>query len=97
MKDLTFAAIISVVFPVLLSAQDGSLRWAFPTGNDISLTSPALAADGTVYVGSLDGNLYAVNGDGTLKWNFPAAQITAVQISGKLGQSVLIPIEIDLP
>ena len=32
------------------------------------LSSPAIDADGTIYVGSWDTNLYAVNADGSLKW-----------------------------
>ena len=32
--------------------------------------SPAIGADGTVYVGSDDHHLYAINPDGTLKWKF---------------------------
>ncbi|HWP38224.1 MAG TPA: PQQ-binding-like beta-propeller repeat protein, partial [Gemmatimonadales bacterium] len=31
-------------------------------------SSPAVGADGTVYAGSEDRHLYAVNPDGTLKW-----------------------------
>ncbi len=34
-------------------------------------SSPALGADGTIYVGSLDGNLYALNPEGSLKWKYP--------------------------
>jgi len=45
------------------------LKWRFRTGNRIS-SSPAIAADGTVYVGSWDDNLYAVNPDGTVKWRY---------------------------
>jgi len=33
-------------------------------------SSPAIGADGTIYVGSWDGKLYAVNPDGTEKWVF---------------------------
>jgi len=33
-------------------------------------SGPAIAADGTVYVGSLDRKLYAINQDGSLKWIF---------------------------
>ena len=33
-------------------------------------SSPAIGSDGTVYVGSFDNNLYAVNPDGTEKWNY---------------------------
>ena len=35
------------------------------------MSSPAIGADGTIYVGSGDDNLYAVNPDGTQKWAFP--------------------------
>ncbi len=34
--------------------------------------SPAIGADGTIYIGSNDHNLYAVNPDGTKKWSFKA-------------------------
>jgi outer membrane protein assembly factor BamB len=44
-----------------------SLRWSFPTGGVIA-DSPAVA-NGTVYFGSWDGNLYALDAaTGTLKW-----------------------------
>ena len=33
-------------------------------------SSPAVGADGTIYVGSDDGNLYAVNPDGSQKWKW---------------------------
>jgi outer membrane protein assembly factor BamB len=43
--------------------------WIAPTGNDIR-SSPALGTDGTIYVGSNDTNLYAINPDGSQKWVF---------------------------
>jgi outer membrane protein assembly factor BamB len=46
----------------------GTLKWAFDTGGAIS--SPAIGADGTIYVGSNDTNLYAINPDGIQKWQF---------------------------
>jgi outer membrane protein assembly factor BamB len=46
-----------------------ALKWAFQTGNNI-LAAPAVAADGTIYIPSVDGYLYAVNPDGTEKWKF---------------------------
>lgn len=46
---------------------DGSVRWRFSTetgpGNLIE-SSPIIGADGAVYVGSLDGFLYKINGNG---------------------------------
>ena len=46
-----------------------SAKWVFPTGGSV-FSSPAIGADGTLYVGSSDGNLYAINSDGTQKWAF---------------------------
>ncbi len=44
-------------------------KWQFKTAGRVQ-SSPAIAPDGTIYVGSNDGNLYAVNPDGTKKWQF---------------------------
>ncbi|MEO0095166.1 MAG: PQQ-binding-like beta-propeller repeat protein [candidate division WOR-3 bacterium] len=45
---------------------NGTLRWKYKTNAEVN-TTPALAADGTIYFGA-DG-LYALNSDGTLKWH----------------------------
>ncbi|RLG71248.1 MAG: hypothetical protein DRO11_04860, partial [Methanobacteriota archaeon] len=47
-------------------------NWTPPTGkcNFIDST-PAVASDGTIYVGSWNRRLYALNPDGTKKWEFP--------------------------
>ncbi len=52
-----------------LGSQQGSLKWVFNAGDALH-SSPAIAPDGTIYVGSNDGNIYAVNPDGSLKWNY---------------------------
>ncbi|MFZ2634564.1 MAG: PQQ-binding-like beta-propeller repeat protein [Desulfosalsimonadaceae bacterium] len=45
-------------------------RWRFETGGDID-SSPAIGSDGTVYVGSDDGNLYAIDPEtGAEIWRF---------------------------
>ncbi|MCL0083917.1 PQQ-binding-like beta-propeller repeat protein [Thermodesulfovibrionales bacterium] len=50
---------------------DGSLKWSFETPAGFGFrSSPATAADGTIYVGSGDDRLYALNPDGSLKWSF---------------------------
>lgn len=47
-------------------------RWRFETGGDVD-SSPAVGPDGTVYVGSDDGNCYAVHPEtGAEVWRFPA-------------------------
>jgi outer membrane protein assembly factor BamB len=45
------------------------LKWSFTTGYDV-YSSPAIGANGTIYVGSFDGKLYAINPDGSQKWSF---------------------------
>jgi outer membrane protein assembly factor BamB len=44
-------------------------KWRFDAGCDLSDT-PAIGPDGTIYVGSGDYNLYAINPDGSKKWTF---------------------------
>lgn len=43
--------------------------WSFTTG-DFIYSSPAVAEDGTIYIGSADNSVYAINPDGTQKWSF---------------------------
>src|SRR5262249_20064949 len=54
----------------------GGRRWSYPTGKGI-FSSPIVAADGTIYVGSADRTFYALNPDGSLRWSPPAAEIIA--------------------
>jgi outer membrane protein assembly factor BamB len=59
--------------------------WIASTGNDVR-SSPAVAADGTIYVGSDDGHLYAFDPDGNQVWRFPSfSSIGAVQSSPAIG------------
>jgi outer membrane protein assembly factor BamB len=45
--------------------------WQFATGGAVT-SSPAVGTDGTVYLSSNDGYLYALNPDGTPKWSYMA-------------------------
>ena len=47
----------------------GFKQWEYKTGGDVG-SSPAIGSDGTIYVGSEDNNLYAMNPDGSKKWAF---------------------------
>jgi outer membrane protein assembly factor BamB len=60
--------------PYDTSGNPGKLRWSFTAGGDVR-SSPAIGSDGTVYVGSADHRLYAINPDGTEKWRFTAGDI----------------------
>ncbi|MGH9922764.1 MAG: PQQ-binding-like beta-propeller repeat protein, partial [Nitrososphaerales archaeon] len=55
-------------------SEESTLRWNFPTGQRIT-SSPAIGPDGTIYVGSYDSNLYALNPDGSLKCSFKAGEM----------------------
>ncbi len=56
--------------PVRIMLGAGTLRWRCAIGGYVN-SSPAVGPDGTVYIGSSDGYLYAVSPAGTLKWRHP--------------------------
>ena len=50
------------------------------------ISSPAIATDGTIYVGSTDGCLYALKNDGAIKWRYQTGdQIVASPVIGSDG------------
>jgi len=56
-------------------SRTGTYLWKITTGSNVRGRSPAVASNGTVYFGSDDGYLYAVNPSGTtdterIKWKF---------------------------
>lgn len=53
----------------VVGQEPGTLKWEFLTGDWID-SSPAIDDSGTIYVGSFDGKLYAINPGGTKKWEF---------------------------
>ena len=55
--------------PYDTSSNTGALKWKYQTGGDVE-SSSATGSNGTVYVGSDDAYLYAINPDGTLKWSY---------------------------
>jgi outer membrane protein assembly factor BamB len=52
----------------------GGAMWSYPTGKGI-FSSPVVAGDGTVYVGSADKSFYALNPDGTLDWKIQCGEL----------------------
>jgi outer membrane protein assembly factor BamB len=50
-------------------SNSGTVLWTFSTGHDVR-TTPAIAADGTIYFGCYDHYLYALNHDGSKKWRY---------------------------
>jgi outer membrane protein assembly factor BamB len=90
-----------------LDSANGNLRWAldldlfgFVSDDDLLESSPTIGPDGTIYVGSKDGRLYAVNHDDRLaalpfpasnEWAFvtggPVRSTPAVDDNGTPGNS----------
>jgi WD40 repeat protein len=53
----------------------GVKLWDFETGDEV-WSSPAIGSDGTVYVGSVDKKLYAINGKSGVKlWEFETGDV----------------------
>jgi len=48
---------------------DGTLKWKYEI-EGLVYSSPAIGSDGTIYFGSTDNYVYALNSDGTLRWKF---------------------------
>ncbi len=55
--------------------QTNTTKWKFPIGGGIG-SSPVIGADGTIYIGSPDKNLYALYPNGTKKWSFNLGDTT---------------------
>ena len=52
---------------------DGTIKWQYGLeGFTISQSTPAVGSDGTIYVGTYNGYIYAVNPDSTIKWIYKA-------------------------
>ncbi|MBX3270219.1 MAG: PQQ-like beta-propeller repeat protein [Sandaracinaceae bacterium] len=51
----------------------GELAWRFQARGPFLLSSPAIDADGTLYLGSIDDHLYAIAPEGRMRWAYAAA------------------------
>ncbi len=69
---------------VVALAPDGSERWRYNVGSRTPF-SPALGADGTLYVGAMNGDLYALNPGGGLKWRSPLGAVSSSAAVGADG------------
>jgi outer membrane protein assembly factor BamB len=49
-----------------LSEADGSISWTYPVNAQVRASAPAVDANGVIYLGSYDHNVYAVSGAGAL-------------------------------
>ncbi|MFO7792891.1 MAG: PQQ-binding-like beta-propeller repeat protein [Candidatus Saliniplasma sp.] len=51
---------------------DGEMKWSEFLTEESWVCSPSISSDGTIYIGSGNNKLYAVESDGTIKWTFSA-------------------------
>jgi outer membrane protein assembly factor BamB len=58
----------------VMPSTTGGTYFDFPTGKGV-FSSPIVAGDGTVYVGSADQNYYALNADGSVRWKIETGEI----------------------
>jgi outer membrane protein assembly factor BamB len=70
--------------PFSTSTNAGALRWQFTTRNHVE-SSPSIGSDGTIYFGSDDGNVYAVDPYGNQKWKFTTLGSSIVRSSPAIG------------
>ena len=72
--------------PTKAKATAGVKLWEFETGERVT-SAPAIGPDGTVYVGSWDNKLYAINGKSGVKlWEFETGErVTSTPAIGSDG------------
>jgi outer membrane protein assembly factor BamB len=86
MKRINKLLLMSIIAHILFSLNNDSfaikVKWSLdlykkPLTKDFNMdlnaslvSSPAIGTDGTIYVGSYDRNLYAINPDGSIKWKY---------------------------
>ena len=64
-----------------------AFKWRYKTGEQID-SSPAIGKDGTIYIGSWDHCLYAINSNGSLRWKYETGGI--IQSSPAIGRDGII-------
>jgi outer membrane protein assembly factor BamB len=73
---------------------DGTLKWEIYSHEDSPVSSPVIGADGTIYAGADDGNVYAVNPNGSIKWKFYTSPVTIMGSSPAIGADGTVYIEV---
>jgi len=68
--------------------KEGKLIWSY-TFEDWQESSPSVANDGMIYIGSKEGKVYAINPDGTLKWSYEAKDLLKEMKSAIVGNMLM--------
>ncbi|GAA3411533.1 S-layer homology domain-containing protein [Paenibacillus hodogayensis] len=87
--NLKFDAIYQNTTPLLIPGDKGSpsgkVRWAYNEIDATLSTSPTVGSDGTVYLGAENKKLYAINPDGTKKWELLLPDVVYFTVTGSDG------------
>ena len=57
--------------------KNGNLLWSY-TFEEWQESSPSIAEDGIIYIGSKEGKVYAINPDGILEWSYEAKDLLKI-------------------
>jgi outer membrane protein assembly factor BamB len=79
-----YVGAIANFFNALYSLRpDGGTNWIFNLGNvaftfvgSAQFSSPSIGPDGTIYIGSQDGNVYSISPQGQTNWTFAMTNVT---------------------
>ena len=70
MKTLSLLLVLFwAAVPLWAAPDNGDVKWQYGTGKSVT-SSAAIGSDGTIYVGSWDNHIYAIDPDGSLKWRY---------------------------
>ncbi|MBN1755931.1 PQQ-binding-like beta-propeller repeat protein, partial [bacterium] len=58
------------IFAVDYSGATSTLAWEVNIASDVQYSTAAIGPDGAVYIGANNGNVYAFEPDGTIRWTF---------------------------
>jgi outer membrane protein assembly factor BamB len=81
---IIYVPTITSLYALIDGGTAASVKWSFDAGSGANVTSAGIAPDGTVYFGSSNysgsdnGNLYALNRDGTEVWVFATSGPIAI-------------------
>ena len=72
MNKILLCGLLLCLFGAAGKGYGQEVEWTFglQSGRSTNGNTPSLSIDGTIYIGSSDNRLYAINPDGSEKWSF---------------------------
>ena len=88
--DEVFGGTQEVFVAKLSGSEQGPIKWTLQTGT-VENRPPSMGPDGTIFVNGKDYNFWAVNPDGTRKWQAPTGLSNDSAVVGPDGHIYLVP------